>query len=291
MRRFLITGAKGQVGASLVEQLTGKVEVTALDRAELDITDQAAVKKAIETVRPEVVINAAAYTAVDRAENEAAIAEAVNVAGVRYLAQATQSVGALLLHISTDYVFSGDDDGVYTENSPTAPQSVYGKTKRAGEQAALQANEKTIVLRTSWVFGERGNNFVKTMLRLGKERNALAVVGDQIGGPTYAGDIAAALIKIAGEITNGRTDAFGIYHFSGQPYVSWYEFAQAVFTQADLQKILKKRPLVDKISSIDYPTLAKRPANSRLDLSKIKNAFGIEPSDWRKALENLKAYL
>lgn len=291
MMRFLITGAKGQVGASLVEQLTGKAEVTALDRAELDITDQAAVKKAIETVRPEVVINAAAYTAVDRAENEAAVAEAVNVAGVRYLAQATQSVGALLLHISTDYVFAGDDDGAYTENSPTAPQSVYGKTKLEGEQAALQANEKTIVLRTSWVFGERGNNFVKTMLRLGKERDALAVVSDQIGGPTYAGDIAAALIKIADEITSDRTDAFGIYHFSGRPYVSWYEFAQAVFTQADLQKILKKRPLVNKISSTDYPTLAKRPANSRLDLSKIKNTFGIEPSDWCKALENLKAYL
>lgn len=147
-----------------------------------------------------------------------------------------------------------------------------------------------MILRTAWVFGEHGNNFVKTMLRLGKEREVLGVVADQFGSPTYAGDIAAALIEIANQILAGKQDAFGIYHFSGQPYVNWHEFACEIFQQAVLQKILEKAPLVNAIATSDYPTPAKRPANSRLDLTKIQKTFGIKPSDWKNALLNLKSY-
>ena len=145
-------------------------------------------------------------------------------------------------------------------------------------------------LRTAWVFGEHGHNFVKTMLRLAKDRDSLGVVGDQFGGPTYAGDIAKALIEIANQILAGKENAFGIYHFTGKPYVSWYEFAKVIFAEAELQNILEKSPLVNSIATSDYPTPAKRPANSRLDLTKIKQVFNIEPSDWQKALKNIKAY-
>lgn len=291
MARFIITGAKGQVGHCLVQQLTGKAEILALDRDELDITVQQAVLEAVEAFRPDAIINAAAHTAVDKAETEIELSEAINVKGVQYLAEASAKVGAAMLHISTDYVFGGEGTKAYKESDPTDPQGVYGKTKLAGEQVTFTANPRSIVLRTAWVFGEHGNNFVKTMLRLGKEREVLGVVGDQFGGPTYAGDIAAALIKIAFEIINGREDAFGVYHFTGKPYVSWSEFAQAIFAEAKLQNVLEKSPLVNSIATSDYPTPAKRPANSRLDLSKIKATFDIEPSDWQAALKNLKDYV
>lgn len=290
MARFLITGAKGQVGYCLTQQLTGKAEILAVDRDELDITDQSAVKNIVVFFKPDVIINAAAHTAVDRAESEVELSEAINVKGPQYLAEAANEIGAVILHISTDYVFEGTGTGEYKEDDQTHPQGVYGRTKLDGEIAVQKANPKHIILRTAWVFGEHGNNFVKTMLRLGKERESLNIVNDQIGGPTYAGDIASALIKIAFEIINGRTDVFGTYHFSGKPYVSWYEFADAVFAAAETEKLLKKRPHLNQITSTDYLTPAKRPANSRLDLSKINAVFGIEPSDWQKALKNIKAY-
>lgn len=288
--RFLITGAKGQVGYCLTRQLAGKADVLALDRDELDITDQSAVKKVVENFHPDVIINAAAHTAVDRAESEIELSEAVNVKGPQYLADAAYAADAVILHISTDYVFDGTGVRAYDENDKPKPLGVYGRTKLQGETAVRQANPQHIILRTAWVFGEQGNNFVKTMLCLGKERDALSIVDDQFGGPTYAGDIAAALIKIAFEIINGRKDVFGIYHFSGKPYVSWFEFAEAVFAATETKKLLKKRPHLNRITTADYPTAAKRPANSRLDLGKIKAVFGIEPSDWRKALENIEAY-
>ncbi|WP_373818451.1 dTDP-4-dehydrorhamnose reductase [Glaesserella sp.] len=291
MAKFLITGAKGQVGHCLVKQLDGKAELLALDRDELDITDKAVVLKTVQTFQPDVVINAAAYTAVDRAESEAMLADAVNRIGAQHLAEAAKHIDAVMLHISTDYVFNGENRSAYKENDQTAPQSVYGITKLAGEAAVLQANPRSIILRTAWVFGEHGHNFVKTMLRLARTRDSLAVVDDQIGGPTYAGDIATALIEMAEQILAGKTEVFGIYHFSGKPYVSWNEFAQAIFEQANLQKILEKRPLVNRITTQEYPTPAKRPANSCLDLSKIKHTFNIEPSDWRAALQNIKRYL
>ncbi|OOF45961.1 dTDP-4-dehydrorhamnose reductase [Rodentibacter trehalosifermentans] len=290
MAKFLITGAKGQVGYCLTQQLQGKHEILAVDRDELDITDQSAVKKTIENFRPDIIINAAAHTAVDKAETEVELSEAINVKGPQYLAEAAKNVGAAILHISTDYVFDGQQKGKYKETDATDPQGVYGKTKLAGEQAVVKANDKFIVLRTAWVFGEHGNNFVKTMLRLAKTRDTLGVVADQIGGPTYAGDIATALIQIAERIISGEDIQYGIYHFSGAPYVSWYDFAKAIFDEAVSQKQLEKKPWVNAISTADYPTPAKRPANSCLDLTKIQQTFGITPSDWKKALKNIKAY-
>lgn len=290
MAKFLITGAKGQVGHCLTQQLTGKAEILAVDRDELDITNQSAVKKIVETFKPDVIINAAAHTAVDRAESEVELSEAINVKGPQYLAEAANEIGAVILHISTDYVFEGSGSGEYKEDDQTNPQGVYGRTKLEGEIAVQQANPRSIILRTAWVFGEHGHNFVKTMLRLAKDRDSLGIVGDQFGGPTYAGDIAKTLIEIANQILAGKENAFGVYHFTGKPYVSWYEFAKAIFAEAESQNILEKSPLVNSIATSDYPTPAKRPANSRLDLTKIKQVFNIEPSDWQKALKNIKAY-
>ena len=290
MAKFLITGANGQVGYCLTQQLQGEHEILAVGRNELDITDQSAVKKAIENFCPNVIINAAAHTAVDRAETEIELSKAINVKGPQYLAEAAKSVGAAILHISTDYVFDGQRAGKYKESDATDPQGVYGRTKLEGEQAVAAANDKFIVLRTAWVFGEHGNNFVKTMLRLAKTRDTLGVVADQVGGPTYAGDIAKALIQIAEKIIAGEKVEYGVYHLTGEPYVSWYEFAKAIFAEAVSQNVLEKSPLVNAITTADYPTPAKRPANSCLDLTKIQQVFGIQPSDWQKALKNIKAY-
>ena len=291
MARFLITGANGQVGYCLTQQLKDKYEILAVDRNELDITDQSAVKNAVENFRPDVIINAAAHTAVDSAETEVELSEAINVKGPQYLAEAAKNVDAAILHISTDYVFDGQREGKYKETDATDPQGVYGKTKLEGEQAVAKANDKFIVLRTAWVFGEHGNNFVKTMLRLAKTRDTLGVVADQIGGPTYAGDIAAALIHISERIINNLNVEYGIYHFSGEPYVSWCDFAKMIFIEAVSQNVLKRAPLVNSITTADYPTPAKRPANSCLDLTKIQQVFGIQPSNWQKALKNIKAYV
>ena len=224
------------------------------------------------------------------AESEVELSEAINVKGPQYLAEAANEIGAVILHISTDYVFEGSGSGEYKEDDQTNPQGVYGRTKLEGEIAVQQANPRSIILRTAWVFGEHGHNFVKTMLRLAKDRDSLGIVGDQFGGPTYAGDIAKTLIEIANQILAGKENAFGVYHFTGKPYVSWYEFAKAIFAEAESQNILEKSPLVNSIATSDYPTPAKRPANSRLDLTKIKQVFNIEPSDWQKALKNIKAY-
>lgn len=291
MIKYLITGANGQVGSQLVAQLQGKAEVFAADRDTLDITDRAAVFQAAQAFRPDFIINAAAHTAVDKAESEHELAHAINCTGAENLALAAQEIGAAILHISTDYVFDGKGEKPYCETDSIAPQSVYGKTKLAGEQAVQAACVRHIILRTAWVFNEQGGNFVKTMLRLGATRDSLGVVADQFGSPTYAGDIAVALIEICQQIHNGKSNAYGVYHFSGSPYVSWHGFAAEIFAQAVAQGVLAQAPVLNAITTADYPTPAARPANSRLDCSKIQAVFAIAPSDWRKALLNLKDYV
>ncbi|XXQ68055.1 dTDP-4-dehydrorhamnose reductase [Neisseriaceae bacterium B1] len=291
MIKYLITGANGQVGSQLVAQLQGKAELFAADRDTLDITDRAAVFQAAQAFGPDFIINAAAHTAVDKAESERDLAHAINCAGAENLALAAQDVGAAVLHISTDYVFDGKGETPYRETAPVVPQSVYGETKLAGERAVQAACERHIILRTAWVFNELGNNFVKTMLRLGATRDSFGVVADQFGSPTYAGDIAAALIAMCEKIHAGKSNAYGVYHFSGSPYVSWHGFAAEIFAQAVAQDVLAQAPVLNAITTADYPTPAARPANSQLDCGKIQAAFGIAPSDWRKALLNLKDYV
>ena len=289
--KVLVTGSNGQVGYCLVQQLRQQnADFLALDRDQLDITQRQAVWQTVSDYRPDVIINAAAHTAVDKAESEAEQAFAINRDGAAYLAEAAQQIGATMLHISTDYVFDGQATQPYTETDATAPQGVYGQSKLAGEQAVLAACSRSIILRTAWVFGEHGHNFVKTMLRLGRERDSLGIVSDQHGAPTYAGDIAAALLHIAHHITQGKPTEYGIYHFSGKPYVSWYQFAEAIFQQAQQQGILANTPQLLAIATPDYPTPAKRPANSCLQLDKIQQAFGISPSDWQQALTQLAPY-
>ena len=288
--RVMITGCYGQVGHCLVEQLDPIADILAVDRTELDITDENAVKVAVAKFKPDFIINAAAHTAVDKAEEEVELSYAINRNGPKFLAEAANDVNAVMLHISTDYVFSGDKNGVYTESDLTSPQGVYGESKLAGESAVINVCPRHIILRTAWVFGEQGNNFVKTMLRLAKTHDTLGVVGDQFGGPTYAGDIASALITIAKAIYSGESEQFGIYHFSGLPHVSWSEFAQTIFDKAVEQGVLNSSPTVNSITTADYPTPAKRPENSKLDTTLISNTFAINASDWKLALSNLNEY-
>ncbi|HAS64373.1 MAG TPA: dTDP-4-dehydrorhamnose reductase [Vibrio sp.] len=290
--RVLITGCHGQVGYSLTEQLTKDENITvlALDKEHLDITNHGAVKGVVAEFQPTIIINAAAHTAVDKAEEEVELSYAINRDGPKYLAQAAQSVGAAILHISTDYVFEGNQVGEYVESDTTNPQGIYGLSKLAGEIAVAEACKKHIILRTAWVFGENGHNFVKAMLRLGTERDKLSVVNDQFGGPTYAGDIANALIHIAECIDRGEQVEYGTYHFSGLPHVSWYEFAKTIFGKAMEFNVLLQSPEVSAISTSAYPTPAKRPDNSKLNCGKLERAFGIKSSDWRTALDNIQAY-
>ncbi|WP_114634226.1 dTDP-4-dehydrorhamnose reductase [Vibrio splendidus] len=290
--RVLITGCHGQVGSCLTEQLANNENITvlALDREHLDITSQAAVNSAVVGFQPTIIINAAAHTAVDKAEEEVELSYAINRDGPKYLAQAAQSIDAAILHISTDYVFEGNKAGEYMETDTTKPQGVYGESKLAGEIAVVQACNKHVILRTAWVFGENGNNFVKTMLRLAESRDALSIVGDQFGGPTFAGDIANTLIQIAKRITQGNEVEYGVYHYSGLPHVSWFDFADAIFDVAVQQKVLERKPTLTSITTDQYPTPAKRPSNSRLSNEKIMASFSIEPSDWKAALNNIQAY-
>lgn len=290
--RVLITGSKGQVGCCLKNQLNHLENVTllAVDKEQLDITHKNAVHTTVCNFKPDVIINAAAHTSVDKAETEVALSYAINCDGAKYLAESAQHIDAVIIHISTDYVFDGSQVHNYHENDVTNPESVYGKSKLAGENAVAKACRKHIILRTSWVFGKQGHNFVNTMLQIGKKRSALSVVGDQFGSPTYAEDIAKALITIANQALLDKKTKFGVYHYSGQPYVSWFDFANVIFDQAITQKILTKKPLLQSITTEQYPTAAKRPKNSCLDITKINNAFSIKASDWKAALHDLKDY-
>ncbi len=289
--KVLITGKNGQVGSCLVSQLTDipSIDFLALGREELDITNDDQVNEVVNKYQPTVIINAAAYTAVDKAESEVELANAINNIGPKNLAKAASSVNAVILHISTDYVFAGNKHGLYTENDEVNPQGVYGQTKLAGEQSVAQECAEHIILRTAWVFSEYGNNFVKTMLRLAQTRDTLGVVGDQYGGPTYAGDIAKALINIAQQLQQGATK-FGVYNYSGYPHVSWQEFATEIFAKALSQQVIETPVTVNAISTSEYPTPAKRPANSKLDCSKITTNFSVQPSDWKTALNPIQQY-
>ncbi|WP_045402582.1 dTDP-4-dehydrorhamnose reductase [Vibrio campbellii] len=292
MIRVLVIGSRGQVGTCLVSQLTQRadVELFTFDRQELDITNSNSVISCVESLQPNVIINAAAYTAVDKAEQDLQQCYAVNADAVESLAKAASKVGALMLHISTDYVFDGKSDKPYTELDAENPQSVYGKSKLEGEKNVVAFCSRYAVLRTSWVFGEVGNNFVKTMLRLSSTRDEIGVVDDQVGAPTYAGDIASVLITMMDKMLRSDDDLSGIYHYSGTPYVSWFQFAEEIFSNIVSQIGSDKKMVVNPIPTHEYPTPAKRPPDTRLDCRKIEKVFSITPSLWQNALKNMKAF-
>ena len=290
--RVMIVGAKGQVGQCLSRALKNRkeVEVFEYDKELLDISDFRLVDETVREVSPNVIFNTAAYTAVDKAEREADLCYKINADGPKNLAIASERYNSLLLHISTDYVFDGDKVTPYLESDTPNPQSIYGKSKLAGEEAVRAYCKKYIILRTAWVFSEYGRNFVKTMLELTTIRNDLNIVGDQYGGPTYAGDIADALIKLMSKSDEFNEEMSGIYHFSGEPHVSWYDFANEIFARAYQEQLITALPHVSNITTAQYPTPAKRPLNSMLDCGRIFKDFSIKVSDWRSALTNLKDY-
>lgn len=281
--RILLTGANGQVGWELVQRAAGR-ELIACDRNGLDITDAQAVSHAFAASRPQLVINAAAYTAVDRAEQEPEQALAVNRDGPAQLAAACAKLGIPLFHISTDYVFDGTQERPYRETDPPAPLGVYGRSKWAGEEAVRHALPAHLIIRVSWVFGRHGHNFVKTIRRLARERTELKVVADQRGCPTCAGDIADVLWLLADRIAAGQTMVWGTYHYGGAPPTTWYDFARTIVELAGNREPLAVQT-VSAITTAEYPVAAPRPMNSVLDCQLIRNTFGVAPRPWRAGLE------
>ena len=278
--KALIFGTGGQVGSELVLRAPEGAEITDLDRDRADLSDPAACAAAIAAHPADLVINAAAYTAVDRAEEEEALATVINGEAPAAMARAAAVKGVPFLHISTDYVFDGSGDAPWKPGDPTGPLGAYGRSKLAGETGVRAAGGAHAILRTSWVFSAHGQNFVKTMLRLAETRDALSVVADQVGGPTAAADIADTLWIMAQAFSRGQGRA-GIYHFSGAPDVSWAGFARAIFAQAG------RDVTVTDIPGSGYPTPAARPANSRLDCSALETHFGVKRPDWGTSLADV----
>lgn len=271
--KVAVTGANGQLGQDVVIELTNKGhEVFAADRSILDITDETAVKNYIEKVKPEVILHCAAYTNVDKAEEDEDTAYQVNALGTKYLAQAASVVGSKMIYVSTDYVFDGTSTSPYEVDHPTSPLGVYGKTKLAGEQFIAENLYQHFIVRTSWVYGTKGNNFVKTMVRLGQERESIGVVHDQVGSPTYTVDLARFMLSLM------ETEKYGIYHASNTGVCSWYEFAVEIFNQS------KIKVEVNPLTTEEFPRPAARPKYSVLSKSKITEEGFEQLPDWRIAL-------
>jgi dTDP-4-dehydrorhamnose reductase len=281
--RLLVFGRTGQVARELARNLPAGWSARFLDRAEADLADPAACAAAVAGAAADAVINAAAWTAVDKAEAEEAAATVVNGAAPAAMARVAADRGLPFLHVSTDYVFDGSGTAPFHPDSPVAPLGAYGRSKRAGEDGVRAAGGVHLILRTSWVFSAHGTNFVRTMLRLGAEREALRVVADQTGGPTPAADIARALLAVADALRDGAPG--GTHHFAGAPDTTWADFARAIMAGAGLPC------RIEDIATADYPTPARRPANSRLDCSGLAAAYGIARPDWRQGLADVLAEL
>lgn len=281
--KILVIGRSGQLARALAHL---DPSLTFWGRDALDLADPGPVGERIAAFAPDLVINAAAYTAVDQAESEREMAFAVNEAGVGAVAEAAAGAGAPLIHVSTDYVYPGAGDRPYRETDETAPVNVYGASKLAGEQAALAANPRTAILRTAWVYAPWGKNFVRTMLRLARNRDALRIVADQRGQPTSALDLARACLAIAPRLAAAAADdpVWGPTHFAGAGPTTWADFAAAIFAKAE-GSLIERAPRIERIGTADYPTPAARPANSTLDLARFEHLFGFAPRGWPEALE------
>ncbi len=280
--KVLVTGANGQLGYSLRQTVPEGIELIACARQQLDLADVDAMAAVLTSYRPDAIINAAAYTAVDKAESERDLAFAINAEAVRGLADYCQQESISLLQVSTDFVFAGDSSSPYLPESQLQPLGVYGESKLAGEGYAQDRCSQSYIVRTGWVYCEHGSNFVKTMLRLAAERDSLGVIADQIGTPTYARNLAEALWGLLIK----RAD-FGVYHFSDAGVASWYDFAVAIFEEASAAGMLAAIPQVKPIGAQDYPTPARRPSYSVLDKSSLWAALDLAPMHWRRSLRTM----
>lgn len=268
--KVLVTGVNGQLGYDLIKLLDSEgIEYLGTNRDSLDITNEEQVKRVIKDYNPDVVIHCAAYTAVDKAEDEKELCYSINVLGTKYVAEACKEINAKMVYISTDYVFDGEGEKPFEVTDKPNPINYYGQTKYEGELEVQKSLDRYFIVRISWVFGTNGNNFVKTMLRLGKERDEISVVADQIGSPTYTPDLAKLLVEMV------KTDMYGVYHATNEGYCSWYEFAFEIFKQAGMD--VKVNP----IKTEEYPTRAKRPKNSRLHKSNLTTL-----ENWKYALKH-----
>lgn len=287
MNRIVIVGSNGQLGWELVRQsrLQG-LEAHSLDCPGIDIGDESSTRSCLAPLPVEIVINAAAYTAVDQAESEPEKAFSVNREGPANLAVYCREHDVPLIHVSTDYVFDGTKKDAYAEEDPVSPLGAYGRSKEQGEREIRGLLERHMIIRTAWLYGVHGQNFVKTMLRLGREREILGVVADQVGCPTYAADLAAAILKIAEQHLAGKAVPWGTYHYCGAGETSWHGFAEAVFELAGEHEPLKVKEVLP-ITTAEYPTPARRPANSVLDCSKMERNFGIRPRPWKESLAEM----
>ena len=288
--KILLTGKHGQVGFELQRALAPLGEIVAVDQAECDLSDVDAIRRLVRELRPDVIVNPAAYTAVDKAESDRERAVAVNAVAPGVFGEEAVKIGAFVIHYSTDYVFDGTKQGAYSEADTTNPQSVYGRTKRDGEVALAKANPRHLVLRTSWVVGAHGGNFARTMLKLAADRDSLNVVADQWGAPTSAAllaDIAAHLVRQ--QQGNQASFPYGTYHCVAGGETHWCDYARYVIGAAiEAGKPMRATPeSIRPIPTADYPTPAKRPANSRLDTTKFRTTFGLELPHWQQGLDHI----
>jgi dTDP-4-dehydrorhamnose reductase len=283
--KILLTGCAGQLGRELKRSLACLGELHACDRRQLDLAQADGLRAAVREIAPSVIVNAAAYTAVDKAESDQATADAINAQAPGILAEEAKHLGAMLVHFSTDYVFDGTKSAAYTEDDAPAPLSAYGRSKLAGELAIASSGARHLILRTSWVYGLHGANFMKTMLRLGSERDELRVIGDQVGAPTWTRHLADATVAALGR----RDGPEGLYHLAAAGETSWHGYAEAIFTEAQGIGLMEKKPLVRRITSADYPLPARRPANSCLDCAKFRRDFKLTLPDWRIGLADCLA--
>jgi dTDP-4-dehydrorhamnose reductase len=285
--RLLVTGANGQVGCELRQSLAPLGQVIALDRAACDLARPAEVARILRAATPDIIVNAAAYTAVDRAEQEEELATLINGTAVGEIAETARQLGALLIHYSTDYVFDGRKDAPYAEDDVPHPISAYGRSKLAGERAIAQCGGRYLIVRTSWIYAARGHNFLKTVLRLARERDELRIVDDQIGAPTWARDLAAATAAMTRQARQeiARDDfESGLFHVTGFGATSWFVFAKAVVKQAEQHGLLARKSKIVPIASSEYPVAATRPKNSRLSGARARNRFQIALPEWEQSL-------
>ena len=283
--RIVVTGVHGQIATSLIERGRGRADIIALGRPRLELTNRESVLRAIEASPCDIIVNAAAYTAVDKAEQEPGEATRINADGAAHVAEAAAIAGVPLLQLSTDYVFNGAGERPYRETDPTDPTSAYGRSKLAGESRVHAAQPNCAILRTAWVYSPFGANFVRTMLRLGETREEVSVVADQHGNPTYALDIADALLAIAARLAeDASSDLRGVFHMTGQGEATWADVAESTFAAAERHG--HKPVRVRRIGTLDYPTPAKRPANSRLDNDKLSRTYGVVLPEWRRSLSD-----